>query len=149
MPTARRGTSWTTIGIYGAVTLGVIAAVYFLGKAYQRQVTAANRKDPEPLPNSGQGIPQGWTEQAAVLAVALYNAMDGLNFYAASEEWQRLGSPDLTDDQVTAVYNEFNNRYSAKTGATLTEWIRSQYAIGRAADLKQQVIRRLEDIGLP
>jgi hypothetical protein len=149
MATARRGTSWTTIGIYGVVILGVIAAVYFLGKSYQRQQTKANRKDPEPLPNSGKGIPQGWQDQAETLAKTLYDTMDGLNFYAASEEWERLASPELTDDMVTAVYNAFNRKYSARTGATLTEWIRSQWAIGNAADTKQQAINRLEEIGLP
>jgi hypothetical protein len=134
--------------VIGLLIAGGIAAIYFFARSYQKKVTAANRKDPVPLPDSGQGIPQGWQDQARTLAKALHDRMDGLNIFAASQKWSRLANPDLTDDMVTAVYNEFNNMYSAESGATLTEWIRSQYAIGAADDAKQDALDRLERLGL-
>jgi hypothetical protein len=140
--------SWVSRIVVIVLIAGGLTAVYFFGKSFQKAKAKANRKDPVNLPNSGQGIPEGWTDQAEALATALHDRMKGLNFYAASEKWERLASPDLTDDMVTAVYNSFNRQYSAESEATLTQWIRSQWAIGAAADAKEDALDRLNRLGL-
>lgn len=79
-------------------------------------------KIPKPLklPDGGKGIPDGWSPVPS--AQALHGAMSG----AGTDEaliWSTLSG--LTNDQLTAILNEFNNQFGAEyPGCDLYCWFR-------------------------
>ncbi len=87
------------------VLVGLFYWFYRLGKRSQQGKT-------EELPNSGSGIPQGWS--AEQVAQRFYDAMNG---WAANKPELEIVSNELlgfTDDQIVAVYNAWQNNYFAK-----------------------------------
>jgi len=101
----------------------IILYVYNQGKE------AATGKQ-APLPNSGAGIPVGWTPNPA--AVTIHNAMDtggvlwGVWNYGTDEDTIFNTLQPLTLDQRVAVNNEFNKLYQAESEMTMVQWFESE-----------------------
>lgn len=107
----KRNTPWI---IGGAAAIIAIIAIFFWGRS---------SKDSQPpalqLPNSGSGIPAGWSATPA--ANALYSAMKGFGTDEAAI-WATL--EPLTADQRAAVYNEFSNQFYSEYDCDLLCWFR-------------------------
>jgi hypothetical protein len=105
---------WYIIG--GLAALGLFLFIYLAGKS------SGKKKIPKDqiLPNSGSGVPKGWDPSA--LADEGNNV---LHWYKApgDKEDYFLKLLNLTDDQLTAVWNQFNHLYYTPSDGTLTEWI--------------------------
>lgn len=86
-------------------------AVYFYKRGKEKGRMAE-------FPNNGSGIPQGWSP--APVVERLISAMQGFGTNE-SEIWASLTG--LTQDQLAAVYNEFNKQLPE--GQTLFEWFRN------------------------
>lgn len=111
---------WFWIGV---VVLIVIIYFYFQGKKAASFMTAD-------LPNSGSGIPQGWSPNPS--AVMIHNAMDtgdilfGWWDYGTDEDLIFNTLQPLTLDQRVSVNNEFNRLYTADSGMTMREWFEGE-----------------------
>jgi|GEM_PF-1610906 len=128
---------WTLIAIV------VLLLVFLVGKALGKNKAFK----PIKLPDNGQGIPVGWEPQMFALVTELFKVMDGLFTTSVDKEnaWVRLNV--LTNDQITAVYNEFNRQFGKKNKGTLTDWIADEKwtAIG---SIQNQLVSRMKSIGL-
>jgi hypothetical protein len=86
--------------------------------------------DQSKLPNSGSGIPVGWTPNPA--AITIHNAMDtGAAFwgawgYGTDEDLIFSTLEPLTLDQRVAVNNEFNKLYQNESGMSMADWFESE-----------------------
>ena len=115
--------------LIGVGILLVILFIYFSGKKSGKD---KNRKPPKPapLPNNGQGIPQGWSPSGP--AIRLHSAMEGWGTdYEAI--WNALTG--LTNDQLAAVKNEFDRRFHQEGDGDLFEWFEDDMSgdnLGRA-----------------
>lgn len=133
--------------IMWTVIIGVIIialAIFFFGRASKKGGVGSKPLDPKDLPNSGSGIPSGWSPTP--LVEKLYNAMEGVN-------WLMTPNGDLfkelatlaTDDMVAAVAIDFYNRYDER----LYAWIQDETAVGlaqRAEKWKEVALSRLQNV---
>jgi len=100
----------------------------------------------QPLPNSGMGIPEGWSADS--FAKALFDAYSGITtpfslnqVNAVTLAFVTLDTPDM----FTAVVNRFNAAYD-DTGEGLRAWIEDEYFINPS--LKAQALARFTKLGL-
>ncbi len=106
LPGAGSGTSLKTILLITLAVGALFLGVYLYGRK------AGKGEGPPPaeeLPDSGSGIPKGWTPGPMVAKVR-----DGLSGYLlnTNNAQSMLGQlTNLTDDQLTAVYNEYNRQF--------------------------------------
>ena len=115
-----------------------------------------NKPAPIPLPAGGAGIPTtGYNAQGQPIAWSpqplsneLYSAMNGLGTFSGTkdEAWSKLAQLP-TPDMVTAVYNDFNNRYG--NGETLTQWIRNEVYYDYLTGVRDATLAKLALLGLP
>lgn len=126
---------WLIISFFA---IAFITAVFLVGK----KLGKGNNPNPRKLPNNGSGIPDGWSAES--IARQILDAFDGL-FTSTSKKLFVLGNMQtLTDDQLTAVYNRFNEAYGG--GDSLYEWIAEEWSLTGHAE--QEVLldrmRKLE-----
>jgi len=112
---------------------------------YQVNKKLFQNRPPKPkrLPKN-EGIPEGW--EALPLATELYNALKGTFTLPITkrEKYSKLIS--LTDAQLTAVYNEFNNQYFNEGSGTLTAWINDEWS---KPSNSEELLNRMMLLGLP
>jgi len=88
--------------------------------------------DEIPLPDNGQGIPEGWS--AVPLAAELFKVLDGPTFFTEAKQKRDGVIMQFTglasNDMFVAVYNQFNLSYGG--GKTLRNWIDSEVGINDA-----------------
>jgi len=127
----------------------VAAIIYFAGRKAGADKTKEELIAPKPLPDSGQGVPTNWEPQRDAIVKELFNAMDGYFILSGTKEtaWKKLHN--LTRDQLTAVYNEFNRLYQDKGQGTLYQWIDSELSPPRwLSEAKDKAMTLLEQNGL-
>lgn len=97
-----------------------VAGYFLLKKIFGDEGTP----DEKQLPDSGKGIPIGWT--ARPYSTALYSALKGYpgNISEKALIIERLIS--LTNDQLIAVYNDFNLLYYKEGEGTMLQWLRDE-----------------------
>jgi len=101
------------------VTLSISVAFFLLLVVIYMAYQSGKRKGKIiSYPNNGTGIPQGWSPRP--VTEALIGAMSGLGTDERAI-WDALEG--LTDDQLAAVYNDFNT--VLPSGQDLFEWFRS------------------------
>lgn len=122
---------WRNIGI-GVLIISLVLFIYFFGKNEgeedeQKKVLEqkANSTAVVKLPNNGSGIPTGWS--ATPSATKIYVAMKG---WGTDENAFFTTLDTLTDDQIAAVYNKFNELYETSSGYNLIEWIQADFSGG-------------------
>jgi len=128
IPFMKRKSTPYVIG--GGVLLVILILVYFSGKKAGKSRAPKDK----PLPTGGQGIPIvgidasgnqiAWSPDA--LAKELFDVLDGFDT-SGTQEPVFGAALSLTDDQLTAVYNRWNNLYYDKENMTLTEWLNSEW----------------------
>lgn len=103
------------------IAVGGILIIYLIYAAGKKAASGTSA----PLPNNGTGIPAGWT--ATQDAMVLHDAMDNGSWvlgagYGTDEDaiWGVLEGK--TDDQLVAIYNEFNRLYQAESEMDLMDW---------------------------
>lgn len=105
------------IAIIGII---VIAIGYYIFRQGKKSGNIA------PLPNGGNGIPQGWSPRPVTEMLKQALNPSGISYMSAvdgtDEEqiWNALFG--LTDDQLASVYNDYNNY----TGGNLLDDFRSE-----------------------
>lgn len=133
-----------------ALSLGLLLFVYFVGRKLGKVKQQSKQGQDTPLPDSGSGIPAGWSPNG--LVGRLHSAMDGLNvswLWGNSERDDAFNTlASLTKDQVVAVYNQFNKLYGkAEDGQyteTLYNWIDGEVP---GTDAKVRALYALESAG--
>ena len=97
--------------------IGTVIVGYFGYKGVQR-LFAIEKKPPPPkrLPTAGSGIPLGWVPTPYTNMI--YKALDG--WITSGKERAYITLLSFTDDQLTAVYNDWNRLYQPEEG-TLTD----------------------------
>lgn len=102
---------------YVMIAIIIILSVYFIGKKFG--VIKAAQPDVKPLPNNGQGIPEGWSAQ--IVCQQLYDAMFGGGLWGAGTDESKIFNTltPLTDDQLVATYNTYNTLYHTDGEGTL------------------------------
>lgn len=106
---------WQLYVIIAVLIIGISLSLFFWGRSSGSD--KIETPDPIKLPSSGSGLPAGWS--ALTVAKKLYNAMSGISYSFPKVKAQLEG---LTDDQLAAVYNEFNNQYYSEGDGDLFEW---------------------------
>lgn len=127
----------------------VAAIIYFAGRKAGEDKKEEELIAPKPLPDSGQGVPTNWEPQRDAIVKELFDTMDGLFTLSGYKEkaWTKLHN--LTRDQLTAVYNEFNRLYQSKGQGTLYQWIRDEASPPLwLSTAKQKALQVLEQNGL-
>lgn len=85
------------------IALVVIAILYWI---YRKGKASGSVPTKLKIPNSGKGIPLGWSPTQDV--ISLHDAMEG---WGTDEEIIFNTLDGLTRDQLSAIYNEYGNRY--------------------------------------
>jgi len=96
------------------VVIIIVTVIFFYGRN-----SASVNKPPKPkdLPNSGSGIPKGWSPSSS--ARKIHSSMSGIG----TDTSLLFNTLDpLTDDQLAAVFNEFNRLYSNEGEGDLFQW---------------------------
>lgn len=119
---------------YGSIGIVVLAIVYLVGKSAGKKKNSLVK-----LPNNGSQIPAGWSP--ANLANELYSKLSGVFTWAADKEVTLGKAFDLTDDQLVAVYNYFNQNFSGSNG-TLTKWLRDEFNV-TVGGVRDSLVARL------
>lgn len=105
------------------VIIGSGLTIYFVGKSTGKKKGQGTQAK---LPNSGSGIPKGW--DPAPIARATYDSLKGLLTSPVRKQQTYSMLYALTNDQLTAVYNEFNRLYQGGLkGDTLYTWIKDEW----------------------
>lgn len=109
---------------YVVIGIVVILAVYFVGKKFG--VIKAAVPDIKPLPNNGEGIPDGWT--AEIVSQQLYDAMFGGVLWGMGSDEDKIFDTltPLTDDQLAATYNTYNTMFHSDGSGTLISDFQSE-----------------------
>ena len=103
---------FTTYIVLGALILGVlITFLWFRAKKLQ-QIK---------LPNSGGGIPQGWS--ALSVANQLHSLCDGIDWGNTNEDDIYTLIMALTNDQLAAVYNQYIQTFNENLQTVLNDEI--------------------------
>jgi hypothetical protein len=120
---------------------------------YRQGVKSGGFQAAKKLPNNGNGIPAGWTPTA--LSDELWKRLKTYDWYEyfggvnASSDDARIPVMarlmDLTNDQITAVYNDYNARYGNKDGKTS---LTAKIADENFLPSKDVVVIRLNSLGL-
>lgn len=121
------GTSIITSKIF--LWLAVLGGAYLIFKG----VFKKDKFEDIELPNSGSGLPKGWgTQQAKLIAADMWDVIDGFFDFDTAKEAVASKCMILTDDQLTVVYNAYNDSFGRADGNTMTEamgkeWITPGY----------------------
>lgn len=122
------------------VILLFIVGVFFVGKKIGKDKPAPK---PKRLPNSGSGIPSGWSQEAvAKRADEAFSDWFVGNESKTAVLGELLG---LSDDQLTAVYNRYNEAYG--DGDTLYEVIDDEWTLW-ASTPKTELLARMRSMNL-
>ncbi len=142
-----------TIGFI--ILLLIIIWAYYTGKNKGKGETT-ERID---LPSGGSGIPVIGTDSkgnvipwsAEPLAKELHGVMNGLFTPDTSKQAAFAKALTLTPDQLTALYNQFNQLYYTKENGSLTQWISEEWTKGEQGGLLLAKLRdnRLSFEGSP
>ncbi len=131
--------------IAGALfVVGLITYFYFAGRSAGKRKASG---DQAKLPNSGSGIPKGWTPTTVV--EQLHDAIQGLD---STESKQRafMVAYQLTPDQLAAVYNAFNASYQeGDPDRNLYQWIKDEVAAPLfGTDYQELLLTKMAQLGL-
>lgn len=85
----------------------------------------SNNYNPNNLPNNGSGIPKNWSPNA--LAAELWAAMDGIFNSTSTRNLAFAKLNALTNDQIVAVNDVYNNLYGKSDGMTLIQKIEGEW----------------------
>lgn len=107
-------------GIIGGLIL--IAVIILVTRALVR----GHRDKKQPLPNNGAGIPTGWDAEGD--ARTLHDAMQGLNLFDSGYDTVIATLSGKTDDQLVAIYNEFNRLYASEGEGNLIDWFEDDFS---------------------
>lgn len=128
------------------VVLSILIIVILI---YRKGRKDSGFQKPADLPNGGSGLPSGWDYKA--LVDRLWDNLDPVYWYWLIDLTQdeRVGLMEtlmsLSDDQLTAVYNDYNYRYGNKDGKkSLTKKISEEYFLSN----KDAILSRLRKLGL-
>ena len=126
--------------VFAVIVIAFIAIVYFAGKKSGGKAKPVKAKK---LPNSGSGIPQGWNVDAYVQE--FYDSFSGV-FGSQEKKLTILSKMEgMTDDQLTAMYNRFNQVHG--DGDTLYDWINEEWTLA-FTNHDERITQRMRDLGL-
>lgn len=128
----------------------LIAVLLYVGiRIGKRSVENYAAKD---LPDSGSGIPQGWTPTALTLVDDLHDLLTSwYNDSMTLKENHFKTLYALTNDQLTYAYNLWNSRYGAKDKMTMTQKIDDETLVipEWAGGIRNKLVYRLKLLNLP
>jgi len=125
------------IGIAIALALGLGIGIFI----FRKRKTNTAKVDRSQLPN-------GWNPD--LIAKQLFDAMEGPNWSNDDAEIALEALNKLNDEQVKAVYNEFNTNYgdnSAFEAGSLRDWINDEYGLA-ATQIGYAMLERMNRLSL-
>jgi hypothetical protein len=131
------------------IVAGIALAIYFVGKSAGKKKTPKDVK----LPSGGQGIPAAGVDargniipwSAGPLADDTFDVLDGIDS-SQSKEIVIAKLMAITDDQLVAVFNEFNRKHYDKGDGTMKKWIKDDsFAFN---SVQPQLLARMDRLGL-
>ena len=129
-----------------------LIAIYFWGRSAGKKAATGTQAK---LPNNGKGIPINWNPTPTVEKV--HKAFNDYFTSALDKQTAFQSLLSLTNDQLIAVYNEFNRKYQGGVkGDTLLQWVKDEWITRDitsplgifATDLKADVIKKFEALNL-
>jgi len=125
----------------------LIVVVLALGiYLYGRKAGKEKASRPAPLPNNGQGIPVGW--EPTKFTDNLHDVLSGIFTSAYEKEKAFVAANSLVNDQLVAIYNDFNHRYGGKSG-TLTQWLIDEFNVAAGDSVRDALVARLRSLNCP
>jgi hypothetical protein len=122
----------------------ILAAVYLSGRRKGKE----QAYEYVPLPDGGASIPSAWKDGNLKEIVAeLADRLDGVLTWDIEKEKSFATLMALTDDQLTAVYNEFNRQFEHKGQGTMTQWIVDEWSVS-IVTIRPALVKRLRTLGL-
>ncbi len=125
------------------VAVVVLGFVYIIGRSAGRSQNIGPTVD---YPTRGNGLPSGWDKEAETLLQDLYNVISGWLVLSGTKDDVFQRYLDLSDDQLTYLYNLWSSRYFYKDQETLTEAIDNEKWYDTLSGKKPKLVNRL--IGL-
>jgi hypothetical protein len=129
------------IFLWGAI----LAGAYLIFKG----VFKKDKFEEKALPNSGSGLPKGWTAQNAKLIAADGNdVIDGIATLASTKEIWASSLINLSDDQLSLVFYAYNDGYGKANNETLTEAMAKEWNTPLGESNWKKIIARLRGLKL-
>lgn len=144
----------------GVIVVGIILllliSIYLIGfhKGTKKTTIAPIiADDPNAATGSETGInnPAGLSEpQIKQLAVSLHTDMDGSNFFGHNDDLYKQVT-ELSDTDISRLYNAFNDKYQQTSGQTLYQWLEAEYGSWSGAvfaNLRSSILERMGKLNL-
>lgn len=126
----------------------VVAVIYFIGRSAGKKA-AAGKQVPYPSDGTDDGLSRAWVQQyAPAIVEACHKAFDGysINFEAKANTVQSL--INLTENQLTYVYNAYNKLYQPAKKDTLYTVIEGEVILGFDSEPRRALLVRMRGLGL-
>jgi hypothetical protein len=132
------------------VALVVVVAIYLVGRFLGKKAAEKEGSkpiQPEDLPNSGSGIPQGWTPSN--LSDRLRESIEGWSWrwmWDGNEQlWNELATL-ATDDMFKAVFLDYQRRYGESLLQNLNdEWVD---LLSQMGEIRDRINQRANALGI-
>jgi hypothetical protein len=137
----------TIILIVVIVVIGFIVFIYFIGRR-----SAKVKIEQVPLPTdqpNGSQINSSDASHVRQISQAIHDDLSGISWgFHNAQPYNDMLS--LSDTLFVAVYNDFNNLFSAENDGTMRDWLKSDYAwIGSTwSTVVNSVLLRMDKLGL-
>lgn len=131
---------------YGLIILVFVVIIYFVGKKAGKGVSVSY-----PATKTVDALSSDWVKKTAPnILDALFQAFDG---YSADVDEKTLAVYkiiNITDNQLTYIFNAYNQRYLAGKKESLYSVIDGEYfgPIGPAAQAKRDILKRMRELGM-
>ena len=101
------------------------------------------------LPDSGSGLPQGWgSQQAKILAADGHDVINGFATLANTKEVWATRIIELSNDQLTLIYNAYNEDFGRNEKETMTEAMNNEWNSPLFDSNWSKTIKRLRSLKL-
>ena len=125
--------------------VAVLAGAYLLFKG----VFKKDKFEEKSLPNSGSGLPKGWTAQNAKLIAAEANdVIEGVATLASTKEIWASSCIHLSDDQLSLIFYAYNDAYGKANNETLTEAMAKEWNTPIGESNWRKIVARLRGLKL-
>lgn len=125
--------------------IAVLAGAYLLFKG----VFKKDKFEEKSLPDSGSGLPKGWTAQNAKLIAAEANdVIEGVATLASTKEIWASSCINLSDDQLSLIFYAYNDAYGKANNETLTEAMAKEWNTPIGESNWRKIVARLRGLKL-
>lgn len=126
----------------------VVAIIYFIGRSAGKKA-ASGTQVPYPGSPEDDGLSKVWIQQQAPAIVeGCHKAFDGYSINFEQKAGQVKSLINLTDNQLTYIYNAYNKLYQPAKKETLYTVIESETILGFDGEPRKALLVRMRALGL-